>query len=245
MTTPVQIRRVLVAVDLEESTASAVAAAGALARAFGATLSAVHAHSLEMPAYFTEAQLQTLEEEREQIHASAAAELQAFTAQHTDVAVTPIIEEGTPAQVILRLGPAFDLIVIGTRRRHGARRWWLGSVAEEVVRKATFPVLVVSAGVAVEPVVHAGASIVAAGSGSDRLEAWLAALGSTMQGDVRRTGEISHCTPERLRGADLVVVALPPPSTSAPGFDAVVQVLKECPHPVLFVPAAEALLRRS
>lgn len=243
--TPVQIKRVLVGVELEGSSESAIAAAAALAGIFHATLTAVHAHSLEVPAYFTEAQLEALEAEREQIRARLMAEVQALAARQTSLPVAPIAEEGTPADVILRLAPAFDLVILGTRRLHGARRWWLGSVAEDVVHRASVPVLVVPAGVPAAGVLSAGASIVTAGPPGTRAEAWVAALANAVKGSVERAGELAGCTPETLRHADLVVVALPPESRIDDDFSGIVQVLKQCSHPVLFVPAAEAALPRS
>jgi nucleotide-binding universal stress UspA family protein len=56
------------------------------------------------------------------------------------------IEEGDEAEVILRVAretPA-DLIVMGTHGRTGLGRLLMGSVAEQVVRRASCPVLTVS-----------------------------------------------------------------------------------------------------
>lgn len=51
---------------------------------------------------------------------------------------------GDPAEEILRLSveTSADIIVVGTHGRRGIRRVMLGSVATEVVRRATIPVLV-------------------------------------------------------------------------------------------------------
>jgi nucleotide-binding universal stress UspA family protein/quercetin dioxygenase-like cupin family protein len=55
------------------------------------------------------------------------------------------LAEGDPAEEILRLNEALrcDLIVMGTHGRTGLGRFLTGSVAEEVLRKADCPVLVV------------------------------------------------------------------------------------------------------
>jgi nucleotide-binding universal stress UspA family protein/quercetin dioxygenase-like cupin family protein len=55
------------------------------------------------------------------------------------------VAEGDPAEEILRLSQALrcDLVVMGTHGRTGLRRFLTGSVAEEVLRKAVCPVLVV------------------------------------------------------------------------------------------------------
>jgi nucleotide-binding universal stress UspA family protein len=65
----------------------------------------------------------------------------------------------SPAQAIVQLASDLtaDMVVVGTHGRHGIARFLLGSVAEEVVRKAPCPVLVVrptgaaAEGVVVEP----------------------------------------------------------------------------------------------
>ncbi|HUM16291.1 MAG TPA: universal stress protein [Candidatus Nitrosotalea sp.] len=53
--------------------------------------------------------------------------------------------EGDPADEILKLGRRWrpDLIVIGTHGRGGVSRFFMGSVAEDVVRRASRPVLTV------------------------------------------------------------------------------------------------------
>jgi nucleotide-binding universal stress UspA family protein len=55
------------------------------------------------------------------------------------------VEEGDPTTAILQVAQeaACDLIVLGTHGRTGLRRLLLGSVAEQVVRKAPCPVLTV------------------------------------------------------------------------------------------------------
>lgn len=55
-----------------------------------------------------------------------------------------VVTEGDPAARLLRLAQAHhaDLIVVGTHGRRGLARVLLGSVAEEIVRSTTVPVLV-------------------------------------------------------------------------------------------------------
>jgi nucleotide-binding universal stress UspA family protein len=52
---------------------------------------------------------------------------------------------GDPGRVILEQaeGRAADLIIMGSHGRDGAARWFLGSVAETVLRHATCPVMVI------------------------------------------------------------------------------------------------------
>jgi nucleotide-binding universal stress UspA family protein len=57
------------------------------------------------------------------------------------------VEEGNPAAEILNVADIAhaDLIVMGSHGRSGLRRWFMGSVAEVVMRKATCPVLIATA----------------------------------------------------------------------------------------------------
>jgi nucleotide-binding universal stress UspA family protein len=142
MTQP-ELTRILVGVDLDDSSAAALAAAAALGRTFNASVTVVHAHNFDQPAYFTAAQMDALHSEREAARARCAADVNAFASSHLRMPFTSLVEEGAPADVIRRLARNYDLIVVGTRRRHGPRRWWLGSVAESVLREAPVPVLVV------------------------------------------------------------------------------------------------------
>jgi nucleotide-binding universal stress UspA family protein/quercetin dioxygenase-like cupin family protein len=68
------------------------------------------------------------------------------------------LAEGDPAEEILRFTDRLpcDLIVIGSHGRTGMRRLLTGSVAEEVMRKAACPVLVVKAPIEAAPAQMAG-----------------------------------------------------------------------------------------
>ena len=146
MTTSPAFTRILLAVDFDEPSAAALRSAAALAGAVGGEVTVLHAASIEMPPYFTDSQAEALEAERRETRDRCAASLKDFAAQQTTRPVVTAVEEGPAADVILRLAPAFDLIVVGTHRRHAPARWWLGSVAEAVVRAAPVPVLVVPVG---------------------------------------------------------------------------------------------------
>jgi nucleotide-binding universal stress UspA family protein len=63
------------------------------------------------------------------------------------VTVEHRVAEGDPPDEILRVATRVpcDLLVLGTHGRTGWSRFWLGSVAEEVLRKTRCPVLVVNA----------------------------------------------------------------------------------------------------
>jgi hypothetical protein len=90
-----------------------------LAEAFGAVLRVAHAASIDMPPYFTGAQLEALEGERRATRGRLANDLLAFTAPSTCMPVEVIVEEGSAADTILRLAAASALIVVGTQRLRG------------------------------------------------------------------------------------------------------------------------------
>jgi nucleotide-binding universal stress UspA family protein len=62
-----------------------------------------------------------------------------------NIKITLKAEEGSPADSIIKTVEKenVDLVVMGTAGKHGLSRFWLGSVAENVVRYAPCPVLVV------------------------------------------------------------------------------------------------------
>jgi len=64
------------------------------------------------------------------------------------------VEEGNPAAQILRVAEEVhaDMIVLGTHGRRGLGRFFLGSVAEQVLRRAECPVLTVTGNARIPPV---------------------------------------------------------------------------------------------
>jgi nucleotide-binding universal stress UspA family protein len=56
----------------------------------------------------------------------------------------PIVSIGNPAQSIVEEGKDFDMIVMTTHGRTGFSRFFLGSVAEKVLRMSHIPVLIVN-----------------------------------------------------------------------------------------------------
>jgi nucleotide-binding universal stress UspA family protein len=242
MTAPATISRVLVGVDFDEASASALRLAGALADAGEVDLTVFHAATLEVPAYFTAAQIDAVTAVREQSRARIAERLRAFAGAHVPRTGRVVVGEGPPEDAILRMADAFDLIVVGTHRRHGPQRWWLGSVAEAVVRHSPRPVLVVPAGAVVAE--HHAPTILAAGR-TGAADAWGDVLRAAFGGTVVQSPDIHQCSPDRLRNVDLIVLSLPVEAGPHTQFGAIVQVLTECMHPVLFVPAPAGTVERS
>lgn len=62
-----------------------------------------------------------------------------------EASVATAVREGDPADEIIAYGRDMgaDLVAMGTRGRHGDHAFLLGSVAEDVVRRAPMPVLTV------------------------------------------------------------------------------------------------------
>lgn len=60
-----------------------------------------------------------------------------------DLMASSEVRTGSPAAVVLETVVPGDLIVLSSHGRGGPRRWVLGSVAEQLVRRAPAPVLVV------------------------------------------------------------------------------------------------------
>ena len=143
------IRTILIPTDFSSCADGALSAALSLAEKHGASLHLLHAVVLHGDdpynpgRYFpdTEALFSRLQQEAQE----RIAELEAGW-KDRPVQVTSEIRQGIhPSPVILEVAAELDagLVVLGTHGRRGPSRWLLGSVAEEVVRRAPCPVLTV------------------------------------------------------------------------------------------------------
>jgi nucleotide-binding universal stress UspA family protein len=145
-------KRILVAIDDGETSKQALAAAAALAREQSATLHVVHV-SDEMPLYvsmdtlpYPPAELmESLRKEGERILADAVASVRdakidadskLLVIDHANRRISDTIEHEAQRWDA-------DLIVIGTHGRRGVGRLLLGSVAENLIRISTKPVLLI------------------------------------------------------------------------------------------------------
>ncbi len=131
------VTRILVPLDLHSVSEAKIPVAAAQARAFGAELVLLHVCAQERAAGDTVSP----------VEAQARTYLDAVAAPlHADgLTARPLVRWGAPAGVILAeiVAQRADLVVLGTTVRRGLTQWLLGSVAEEVVAKATCPVLLV------------------------------------------------------------------------------------------------------
>jgi nucleotide-binding universal stress UspA family protein len=135
-----EVRTILHPTDLSESSAAALELARALARDYEAKLIVLHAYPLPV----------TLAEvvgrrRPDGIEDDLLGKLQDLVIDDRTVAVDYRVAEGRPADVILGTAAreGCDLIVVGTHGRSGLSRAVIGSVAEEVSRKALCPVATV------------------------------------------------------------------------------------------------------
>ena len=78
----------LVGVDFDEASASALKLEERLASAWDADITIFHSSALEAPAYFTTDQIEALEAEREQSRAGTADQLRLFAGSICDVTFT-------------------------------------------------------------------------------------------------------------------------------------------------------------
>jgi nucleotide-binding universal stress UspA family protein len=140
--TRVSLKNILFATDFSPAAEAALPYAIGLARRYGGTIHAVHVRfPATYPVVGPEAMPQIIQ---------AAEEQAKFEAQQLHQMLT-----GVPHQVSVGEGEVWpmvneiakeqkaDVIVIGTHGRTGLKRVLLGSVAEEVFRKAAIPVLTV------------------------------------------------------------------------------------------------------
>jgi nucleotide-binding universal stress UspA family protein len=139
------IRTILHPTDFSAHSDYAFRLACALARDYGAGLIVLHV--LERPV-FTYAGVMTAPpppppsaEDRQALQE----QLQRIKPRDTAIRVEYLLEEGDPATAIVQVAQErpCDLIMMGSHGRTGLQRLLMGSVAEQVVRKASCPVLTV------------------------------------------------------------------------------------------------------
>jgi nucleotide-binding universal stress UspA family protein len=229
-------RTILVGVDFGEASARALAIARVLASEFQAHLRALHAERFEPPPYFTIEQITRLEAERHVAQEAAAEHLARFAAASAYTVEAQVVDE-PPVEALLDHSTVADLIVVGTHGRRGPGRWWLGSVAERVVRAAVIPVLVTRAAHTPPRDVFERVTFMHDSGVDDatarRCAASLAGIGS---GPLIEGGAIAHCDGNALQQASLVVMATRRDRPSWGLTDPVARVLGSCERPVLFVP---------
>jgi nucleotide-binding universal stress UspA family protein len=127
------LSRILCAIDLEKASERAFDRALSLAMAGNAKLFLLHVTPADVPfSWRARERLEYLKELRQR-------------AAHKGVKVRVEEQHGDPARVIILHANArnVDVVILGSNRRRGFRRLREGSVALSVLRRATWPVVVV------------------------------------------------------------------------------------------------------
>lgn len=234
-------KNILVAVDFGDASARAVAIGGELAARTGAALWLMHAESLDVPPYFTSAQLQALEGEERANLKRAGEYLIKFGKRHTARAFETIVESRTAVDAILHASKQADLVVMGTHGRRGATRWWLGSVAERVLRETQLPLLVVHASAEAttpQQVFARALVLVDEGALADRTRRLAGAIAACVAGTVAEVAGADAPAARAAVNATWAVIPVPVPRTAAWRSHVGEPLLQTCAIPVLFVPEA-------
>jgi universal stress protein A len=140
------MQKILIALDQEPVSARAAEVGAELARAVGGEVALIHVNDGSVDAaadvgISPEALRAGIERDSRRLLAGFIERL------GLGPSTIEFVQSGAPAATIAKAAKdwAADLIVIGSHGRSGMRRALLGSVAEEVMRQAPCPVLVVRA----------------------------------------------------------------------------------------------------
>ncbi len=140
-------QRVLCPVDFSPQSGAALRVAGGLAAAFGAELTVLHASQIEVPLYFTVAQVAALKAQLRKSAKASRTYLENFAARHLPAGslYSLSLPEGDPVAEIMKASKQSQggLLVMGTHGRTGLSRIRLGSVMESVFRQMTGPIVTV------------------------------------------------------------------------------------------------------
>jgi nucleotide-binding universal stress UspA family protein len=140
--TRIDIKNVLVTTDFSPAGSSALPYAAEIAKRFGAKLYALHVRPIAINPMTQPGTWQALEDAAQaEMEQQKAVLLKSFPGIQPEV----IIEEGDMRSILNSVieKNKIDLIVAGTRGRTGVRKFFLGSIAEQIFRNAPCPVLTV------------------------------------------------------------------------------------------------------
>lgn len=138
---------ILVPLDFSELSTRALSAAEKLARLSGGKITPYHSYLpiSEMEGPYTLGLGTTPTEDYDEIEATMKERLNHVAKEHVDEQFLDesVISVGNAAHAIAEEGKSYDMIVMSTHGRTGFSRFFLGSVAEKVLRIAHVPVMVV------------------------------------------------------------------------------------------------------
>lgn len=135
-TSSFKCEKMLIATDGGDSSIRSVRHGLSLAKAFGASVTALCVSDdirMTVESKLGESRL-----------ANAAVNDVIAEGRKLDLKVEPKIISGSPAEVIVEASDEYDILVMGTHGRKGLAHFRLGSVAEAVIRTAKCPVMTVS-----------------------------------------------------------------------------------------------------
>ena len=138
-------RKILIASDLGPASGALMKYAEILKPILKPEMVLLYAQHFEVPPYFTEGQISLFTKELKEAHKIARQHIAKWAKDFLlDVAKIDLREE-PPVEAAL-LGARenrADLIMLGSHGRNWVGRIWLGSVAENVIRRSNLPVLIV------------------------------------------------------------------------------------------------------
>lgn len=142
---PKEFGRILVPVDGSEVAKKAAKKALALAKSLDTKVVVMHVINIDLYAYHTEIVYPSEIPLQELIQREAQSYLNEIVnlGEQMGITVSKKLVEGHPAEEIIQEAKKDDLIVIGCKGRTGLDRLLLGSVAENVARHASSPVMIV------------------------------------------------------------------------------------------------------
>jgi nucleotide-binding universal stress UspA family protein len=148
-----RFRNILHPTDFSAPSAYAFSLAAALAHDYGARLTVLHVASPPTVMVTGEIPLAVMPPDHQEHLRGLLAQLRTIQTEYPDVVLDRKLVEGDPATEILATADVVeaDLIVMGTHGRTGLSRLLMGSVAEQVSRKASVPVLLAKAPKVVNP----------------------------------------------------------------------------------------------
>jgi nucleotide-binding universal stress UspA family protein len=144
--------RIVVPLDGSDIAEQALQSAEDFARATGATVHLVRVVEFPSTSYayvygaMVESEAITVQLEDAVNFAEEYLDEVAKTISEHGITVTTEVRHGIACQELVATMTPGDLFVIASHGRSGVARWFLGSVAEEITRHATVPVLLVRAG---------------------------------------------------------------------------------------------------
>jgi len=141
------INHILCPTDFSDRALAAFHLAGALARDHRASLTVLHIREVPTVAF---AEFGAVPPPEMPSRAEVMEKLEDYEPPDEAIHVEHVTADGVPAEEIVRLAEErhCDLIVMGTHGRTGLGRLMMGSVAEEVMRRAPCPVLTLKSPVA-------------------------------------------------------------------------------------------------